>query len=112
MKIQQLKHHTESVSLTIDDWALAQGEHWGMFSTHSHAASLLVRILSGELTPQQGEVSDLPGAVACVSLHEQQRLLDMELEKDDTDFMDQIDYGSTVQELILETGCGEAALEA
>lgn len=112
MKIQQLKHHTESVSLTIDDWALAQGEHWGMFSTHSHAASLLVRILSGELTPQQGEVSDLPGVVACVSLHEQQRLLDMELEKDDTDFMDQIDYGSTVQELILETGCGEAALEA
>lgn len=112
MQIQQLKHQTESVSLVIDNWQLQAGEHWGMFSTHSHAASLLVRVLSGELQPQQGEVSDLPEKIACVSLHEQQRLLDLELEKDDTDFMDRIDYGSTVEELVAEAGCTGDELES
>lgn len=111
MQIQQLKHKTESVSLAIDSWQLEAGEHWGMFSTHSHAASLLVRVLSGELQPQQGEVSGLPEQIACVSLHEQQRLLDLELEKDDTDFMDRIDYGSTVEALVKETGCSDQELE-
>lgn len=111
MRIQQLKHKTESVSLAIDNWQQQAGEHWGMFSTHSHAASLLVRVLTGELVPQQGEVSDLPEKIACVSLHEQQRLLDLELEKDDTDFMDRIDYGSTVEELVMEAGCSEQELE-
>ncbi|MDF5447006.1 ATP-binding cassette domain-containing protein, partial [Vibrio parahaemolyticus] len=40
--------------------------------------------------------------VAQVSLSEQQRLLERELEKDDTDFLDRIDQGSTVYSLILE----------
>ncbi len=111
MQVEQLKHKTESVSLTIDSWQLGAGEHWGMFSTHSHAASLLVRVLSGELEPQQGKVLGIPENIACVSLHEQQRLLDLELEKDDTDFMDRIDYGSTVEELVKETGCDAQELE-
>lgn len=37
-----------------------------------------------------------------MSLSEQQRLLERELEKDDTDFLDRIDQGSTVYSLILE----------
>ncbi|MCG3736494.1 ATP-binding cassette domain-containing protein [Vibrio cincinnatiensis] len=105
MHIQKLKHHTVSVDLSIDQWTLAAGQHWGIFSTHSHAASLLVKILSGEIPPQQGEITELPEGVACVSLHEQQRLLDFELENDETDFMDQMDYGSTVEELVMNAGC-------
>lgn len=112
MQIQQLKHQTESVSLTIDHWQLTPGQHWGMFSTHSNAASLLVRVLSGELSPQQGTVTGLPERIACVSLHEQQRLLDLELANDDTDFMDRIDYGSSVEQLVAETGCDADELDA
>ncbi|NAW64342.1 ATP-binding cassette domain-containing protein [Photobacterium halotolerans] len=112
MHIQDLKHHTESASLYIDSWHIEPGQHWGIFSTHSHAASLLVRIFSGELTPDQGQIQDLPHPVACISLHEQQRLLDLELDKDESDFSDSIDYGTTVEALVLEAGCNPAELEA
>ncbi|WP_330961721.1 ATP-binding cassette domain-containing protein [Photobacterium sp. 53610] len=112
MRIASLKHHTESASLSIENWQIEPAQHWGIFSTHSHAASLLVRILSGELEPAHGKIHELPQRVACISLHEQQRLLDLELEKDDSDYLDRIDYGSTVEALVLEAGCPEAELDA
>ncbi|QUJ67678.1 ATP-binding cassette domain-containing protein [Photobacterium sp. GJ3] len=112
MHIQGLSHHTESASVSVADWQLEPTQHWGIFSTHSHAATLLVRIFSGELTPEKGLIEGLPQRIACISLHEQQRLLDLELEKDETDFADSIDYGTTVEALVLEAGCNAGALES
>ena len=111
MKIQQLTHTTSSVSLQIDEWHLLPHQHWGVFSTHSHGSSLLVQLLSGNLAPQAGVICESPKRIGCVSLQEQQKLLDIELAKEDTDFMDHIDYGTTVEALIVEAGCDRDELE-
>ncbi len=111
MHIQQLKYKSESVALTIADWHIEKGEHWGIFAAHNNAASVLVRILCGDIAASQGKIDDLPSSVACVSLAYQQALLENEIANDDTDFMDRIDYGSSVEQLILDAGCSPAELE-
>lgn len=111
MKISQLQHTGESASLRIDEWDIAPGQHWGVFSTHSHGSSLLVSLLAKQQVPERGIISEAPERIGCVSLHEQQKLLDIELARDDTDFLDQIDYGTSVEGLILEAGCTRSELE-
>ncbi|MGR5542680.1 hypothetical protein ACPV5V_29440, partial [Vibrio campbellii] len=54
---------------------------------------------SDDETIVEGEI-DNPYSWVQVSLKEQQRLLEDELANDDTDFLDKIDQGSTVAELI------------
>ncbi|MZI92273.1 molybdate ABC transporter ATP-binding protein ModF [Vibrio sp. CAIM 722] len=112
MRIKQLKHHTGAVDLRIDDWELLPNQHWGVFSTHSHGSSLLVAVLAGLEQPDAGDIESKPEHIGCVSLHEQQKLLDIELANDDTDFMDRIDYGSTVEALIKDAGCTDEELES
>jgi molybdate transport system ATP-binding protein len=105
MKFAGLRHQTSSSPFIIEDWDIELGQHWGVFVTHTHNMSLLTKILSGEVLIDDGTFSGLPSRIGVVSLHRQQQLLDLEIAKDDTDFMDRIDYGSTVEALILEEGC-------
>lgn len=49
-------------------------------------------------------------SVTEVSLAEEERLLEREIREDDTDYLDRIDAGRTVRELILETGGDDAEL--
>ncbi|WMN89955.1 molybdate ABC transporter ATP-binding protein ModF [Vibrio parahaemolyticus] len=96
-------------NLTIEHWKIESGHCWGIFSAEGDIGSLLGDLLCGELLPIDGRL-DLGGLkVAQVSLSEQQRLLDSELKKDDTDFLDRIDQGSTVYALIFER-CQDEAL--
>ncbi|MFC3023692.1 ATP-binding cassette domain-containing protein [Vibrio zhugei] len=111
MKISQLRHTGMSASLRIDEWNIMPGQHWGVFATHSHTSALLVSVLSQSQTPEQGTICEPPERIGCVSLQEQQKLLDIELARDETDFLDQIDYGTSVEGLILEAGCRADELE-
>jgi len=88
--------------LTISDWAISQGQSWGVFSTEGDIGSALGCLLCGELTIESGKLELSDGRIAQVSLVEQQRLLEEEIAKDDTDFLDKIDKGSTVYSLINE----------
>ncbi len=74
----------------------------GIFSADGDIGSLLGDLICDEISPNSGEIELNGLSVAQVSLSEQQRLLERELEKDDTDFLDRIDQGSTVYSLILE----------
>ncbi|MGF1721691.1 ATP-binding cassette domain-containing protein [Vibrio kyushuensis] len=112
MHIQKLRYESEAISLKIDDWKLEPKQHWGIFAAHSHSASLVAQILSGELTPDSGDIFDLPSPIACVSLEMQQQLLEDEIAKDETDFQDSLDYGTSVEQLLLEVGCEVEELEA
>ncbi|MGF1697538.1 ATP-binding cassette domain-containing protein [Vibrio lamellibrachiae] len=112
MQIQKLRYESEAISLKIDDWKLEPKQHWGIFAAHSHSASLVAQILSGELTPDSGDIFDLPSPIACVSLEMQQQLLEDEIAKDETDFQDSLDYGTSVEQLLLEVGCEVEELEA
>ncbi len=96
-------------TIDVQKWTIEPGHTWGIFSAEGDIGSLLGDLLCGELLPSSGKV-DLGGLkVAQVSLSEQQRLLELELKKNDTDFLDRIDYGSTVYNLVYER-CQDLAL--
>ncbi len=96
-------------TLEIPKWHIETGHAWGIFSTEGDIGSLLGDLLCGELLPLEGNLNLSGLNIAQVSLSEQQRLLDLELKKDDTDFLDRVDQGSTVYALIFEH-CQDHAL--
>ena len=111
MRIDKLKYKHGMAELSVSDWHIEQGQHWGIFSSQSQCSALIVQLLSGEIQPTSGSISNVPQRIACVSLLHQQRLLEEEIAKDETDFQDSIDYGTAVEQLILEMGCSQTELE-
>lgn len=99
---RQLAAKRNTTHLFIDDWKINTQQSWGIFSADGDIGSLLGDLICDEMSPNSGEIELNGLSVAQVSLSEQQRLLERELEKDDTDFLDRIDQGSTVYSLILE----------
>ncbi|EJE8153321.1 molybdate ABC transporter ATP-binding protein ModF [Vibrio alginolyticus] len=99
---RQLAAKRNTTHLFIDDWKINTQQSWGIFSADGDIGSLLGDLVCDEMSPDSGEIELNGLSVAQVSLSEQQRLLERELEKDDTDFLDRIDQGSTVYSLILE----------
>ncbi|HHF0515250.1 MULTISPECIES: molybdate ABC transporter ATP-binding protein ModF [Vibrio] len=99
---RQLAAKRNTTHLFIDDWKINTQQSWGIFSADGDIGSLLGDLICDEMSPDSGEIELNGLSVAQVSLSEQQRLLERELEKDDTDFLDRIDQGSTVYSLILE----------
>ncbi len=94
--IEQLRYGHGNDVLVVDAWQLGTAEHWAIFATDSYSGSLLGRILSGDITPDQGIITGLPQRIGWVSLGQQQALLARELAKDE------LDYGSSVELLVLE----------
>ncbi|MBY6198653.1 molybdate ABC transporter ATP-binding protein ModF [Vibrio hangzhouensis] len=89
-------------TLSIPHWHIKPNEHWAVFETQGNVGAMLGDLLCGELTADSGSI-DLPkSGIAQVSLAEQQRLLALENANDDTDFMDKIDFGRSVEQLIAE----------
>jgi molybdate transport system ATP-binding protein len=116
MWIKGLNVQTPLCQLVIDDWHIRPGEHWGIFMAHAHSCHLLLRLFSreqgaGELDIKSRVCFELPDSIAIVSLSEQQKLLEQEIARDETDFQDHIDYGTTVENLVLEAGCAPQRLE-
>ncbi|HHF2904622.1 molybdate ABC transporter ATP-binding protein ModF [Vibrio diabolicus] len=102
IRFSQLAAQGNTAHLFIDDWKIDTQQSWGIFSADGDIGALLGDLICDELSPISGKL-ELDGlSVAQVSLSEQQRLLERELEKDDTDFLDRIDQGSTVYSLIQE----------
>ncbi len=108
IRFNQLIAKGATSTLNIEQWAIAPKESWAVFSTEGDIGSLLGELLVEELA-FEGELHVDTGIFAQVSFVEQQRLLDDELAKDDTDFLDRIDAGSTVYALIFEQ-CHDDAL--
>jgi len=104
----QVMLHTRSITLAIEDWYLATEQSWGVFSVGGDVASILADLLCQARAVDAGTISGLVHGVAQVSLVEQQRLLESELANDDTDFIDQIDMGTTVYALIQQQSLDSA----
>ncbi|WED23316.1 ATP-binding cassette domain-containing protein [Vibrio sp. JC009] len=102
MELRQLKASTATFCLDIDEWKIEEKESWGVFNTDGDIGSLLGDLLCNERLPESGEIETDDLTVAQVSLVEQQRLLEIELANDDTDFMDRIDTGTTVYSLLFD----------
>ncbi|ARD20580.1 ATP-binding cassette domain-containing protein [Shewanella japonica] len=114
IKFNQFTALSHSLTLDIADWHI-HNQSWGVFSAHGDIGSILGDLLcqqsaalfDNKLTNQPKDIEVLSGdmsisahRIAQVSLTEQQRLLALELESDDTDFQDIVDTGTKVIELI------------
>jgi molybdate transport system ATP-binding protein len=110
MKITFEHVHAASTSmmLNIEHWSIEASQHWGIFNLEGDVGAILARLLCGELSVLSGTLSGVNGSIALVSLREQQRLLEIELAHDDTDFLDHQDFGSTVYQLVYELSSDEA----
>lgn len=103
--VKGLRYGRGNELLVVDDWQLNPAAHWAIFATDSYSGSLLGRILAGDIQPDEGEITGLPPRIGWVSLGLQQALLERELAKDE------LDYGSSVESLVLEC-CRSAELLA
>ncbi|UMM05871.1 molybdate ABC transporter ATP-binding protein ModF [Vibrio campbellii] len=112
IQFHQLTANANTSTLSINDWQIETGESWGIFSSEGDIGSMLGDLLCGEIKPESGELNIDGYRIAQVSLSEQQRLLELEIEKDDTDFLDRIDQGSSVYRLIYEACKDEVLTQA
>jgi molybdate transport system ATP-binding protein len=111
MHIHGLNYQDETKGLVIDDWLIEPGQHWGVFATREQTAQLFSQLLTDDRLNVKNNIEDLPQHIAVVSLALQQKLLEQELAQDDTDFMDRIDFGSTVQALVEEVSSSALRVE-
>ena len=102
IKFEQLKAEQQKSTLQINNWLIKEKQSWAIFSIEGDIAELLANLLRGKLTLTAGKITGNIGKVALVSLAEQQRLLEDEIANDDTDFLDKIDPGSSVYQLIYQ----------
>ncbi|MCL1123752.1 ATP-binding cassette domain-containing protein [Shewanella surugensis] len=98
---EQFSTQDESSILTIPRWIIEHNQSWAIFCPEGEVGSLLANVLGGTLA-YQGQFSKTEGKIAQVSLGRQQLLLEEELAKDETDFLDVIDAGTSVYTLIYQ----------
>ncbi|PSW22026.1 molybdate ABC transporter ATP-binding protein ModF [Photobacterium sanctipauli] len=108
----QLHYQSATTDLSIPEWQVQPNQHWAIFSSYGQAGTLLVDLIGGDLEPSSGSIHGLPEKLGVVSLARQQALLEAEIKKDDTDFLDRIDTGSTVEQLVRECCEDAGELEA
>ncbi|USD67978.1 molybdate ABC transporter ATP-binding protein ModF [Vibrio sp. SCSIO 43136] len=99
-------------TLNIPHWRIPTDQCIGVFNGDGDVGTLLGDLLCGEILPDSGQFELSGRKVAQVSLTEQQRLLEMEIANDDTDFLDRIDTGSSVLSLILNVCQDESSANA
>ncbi|MEY4641073.1 MAG: hypothetical protein RLZZ227_1067 [Pseudomonadota bacterium] len=94
--------------LDIDHLQLQRGECWAVLGRNGAGKRQLADILTGKVEPQSGSVDNEYNDVVLLSFEEQQSFYEQQLRADDTDFIDMLDPGTTVRELL---GIGAALPE-
>ncbi|MDN3647474.1 molybdate ABC transporter ATP-binding protein ModF [Reinekea marina] len=88
--------------LSVKNWEIQPSESWLVMGTNGSGKTTLGKVLAGEQSLASGEIVGLPKKVKFLSLESQQELYERELYRDDTDFLDQIDNGTLVKDLLVE----------
>ncbi|AJQ96701.1 ATP-binding cassette domain-containing protein [Gynuella sunshinyii] len=101
-----------SDQLQISHWHIEAGQHWCLLGTTGSGKSQLARILEqDDEIAFQADALQLPESCVCVGFEAQMAQLEAELYDDDTDFMDQLDYGHTGREILAGTGADECDID-
>ncbi len=95
-------HFNHQCVLSNLNLTLQANEQWAVLGTNACGKSSLARLLTGECVPTSGELNTEGKRIEWVSLESQQALYERELYRDDTDFMDQLDTGTSVRQLLNE----------
>lgn len=86
--------------LNILDWQVKSNQCWAVIGRNGSGKQLLANLISGESELEQGEMNHDFSNIVVLSFEQQQLLYEQELKQDDSDFMDRLDNGSTVRELL------------
>lgn len=89
-----------SKQLDIPEWRIEPGQCWAVLGRNGSGKRELGQLLAGTLEEWRGEVHNDRGRVSLLSFEAQQALYERELKLDDSDFMDRLDPGTTVRELL------------
>lgn len=89
-----------SEHLNIPDWTIKRGECWAVLGRNGSGKRQLGQLVAGTLEDWHGEVDNPHHRVSLMSFEAQQAFYERELKLDDTDFMDRLDAGTTVRELL------------
>lgn len=86
--------------LHIARWELGPAQCWAVIGRNGSGKQLLANLISGETPLKSGEIRHDFRNIAVLSFEKQQSLYERELKLDDSDFMDRLDPGTTVRELL------------
>ena len=95
-------HPRHGPSLYLDQWRIEPPQSWVVLGGNGSGKSALARLLCDELPVAKGELHERPAQVHWLSLESQQELYERELYRDETDFSDHLDPGTSVRELLEE----------
>ncbi|MBC2605004.1 ATP-binding cassette domain-containing protein [Pelagicoccus albus] len=90
-----------SPHLNLTNWEIIPGETWCVLGNNASGKSQLAASLA---KPDNDSIANAPSKVSLVSFETAQAEYDAEIEKDDSDFLDRIDYGTTGMGLLKQSG--------
>ena len=93
---------SESFSLQALNWCVSPGESWAILGANGSGKSALVSALLGHGTVTRGQRRLLIEDTSVISLEEQDRLIEREKQRDDSDITDKIAPGTPVSEMLDE----------
>jgi molybdate transport system ATP-binding protein len=86
--------------LVIDDWQVAPGSCWAVLGRNGSGKRHLAHVMTGKVEASSGSFTHAYRNITLLSFEQQQAFYEKELHDDDTDFMDMLDPGTTVRELL------------
>lgn len=84
----------DTTQLKIDEWTIKPGECWAVVGRNGSGKKGLGQLIREDLQPSPSL------RIALLSFEQQQAFYEEELKNDDTDFMDRLDPGTTVRQLL------------
>ena len=92
--------NVETEHLHIPHWRVEPGECWAVLGRNGAGKRHLADLLTGKSDAGNGSIELGYRDVVLLSFEQQQAFYEQELHDDDTDFMDRLDPGTTVRELL------------
>ncbi|MBK1876072.1 ATP-binding cassette domain-containing protein [Pelagicoccus mobilis] len=97
--------------IEIEELNLSSGQTTCFLGRNASGKSLIGTLITGETSPDEGAIEDVPSNVSLLSFESLQQDYEQELANDDTDFQDSLDYGTTGRELLLGSGHSNGKIE-
>ena len=102
----------KDAQLSINELNIKKGQSWAFIGSNGSGKSAFASLFNNELKIQSGHVHGLHElSIAVVSFEEQQRLIDREKERDDSDITNEVFEGTPISDLLLEVSQDQDAID-
>ena len=94
--------NAKASSLSVQEFVPEKGECWAILGANQSGMEEFFQLISGEMKEVEADLLELPENPGIISFKTQQSLYEAELKKDETDFLDKIDPGTTAKAFITD----------